>query len=132
MTTPTLHTELRACARGLYFAEAGVELLIHHDCWLHRSDFTDRFVHRGTSITDGAQLAEIDWTAAITALQTGGLPCSSGESRILRLTASLTDGLPVSLRDTITGLDEHNIKLLIGAVLHASGRPSPGNPLIVS
>ena len=35
--------------------------------------------------------------------------CSGGERRIFRLAASLAAGLPVNLRDTLTGLDEHNL-----------------------
>ena len=67
-------------------------------------------------------MASIDWPAAITALDTGNLPCSGGEQRMLRLAASLADGIPVDLRDTLTGLDNHNISLVIAAVLHASGK----------
>jgi hypothetical protein len=126
MTTPTLHAALRACAHGLYPAEAGVELLISHGSFLRRSDFRDRFVHLGTSITDGITLAEIDWPTAITALDSGDLPCSGGEQQILRLAASLANGTPVNLRDTLTGLDHRNIELVITAILHASGRqPEP-------
>jgi len=128
MTAPTLlHAALRACARGLYPAEAGIELLINHATWLRRDDFRDRFIYHGTSITDGlTKLAEIDWPAAITALDYGDLPSSSAEQQILRLAASISDGLPVDLRDTLTGLDRHNINLVITAVLHTSGRP-PNN-----
>jgi hypothetical protein len=130
MTTAGLHAALRACAGGLYPAEAGVELLISHASWLHRSDFRDRFVHLGTSITDGlTTMANIDWPAAITALDAGELPCSGGERRLLRLAASLADGIPVDLRDTLTGLDTRNIALTVTAVLHASGqRPDPQQP----
>ena len=127
MTTPALHAALRACAHGLSPAEAGVELLINHGSFLRRSDFRDHFVHLGTSITDGiTTMAEIDWPTTITALDTGDLPCSGGEHRILRLAASLADGIPVDLRDTLTGLDDRNIELVITAILHASGkRPEP-------
>jgi hypothetical protein len=44
---------------------------------------------------------EIDWPAAVAALDTGGLPCSSGERQILRLAASLAEGIPVDLRDAL-------------------------------
>jgi hypothetical protein len=125
-----LQSALRASAAGIYPAEAGVGLLIGHDTWLHRGDFTAAFVHTGTSITDGiTNMAEVDWPAAISALDAGTLPCSGGEQRMLRLAASLADGTPVSLRDTITGIDHRNIQLLITAILHASGqRPSPKIP----
>lgn len=52
----------------------------------------------------------------------GGLPSSSGERRMLRLAASLADQAPVSLGEAITGIDDHNVALLVKAVLHASGR----------
>jgi hypothetical protein len=125
MTAPTpLHAALRACARGLYPAEAGVELLINHATWLRRDDFRNRFIHHNTSITDSrTKLAQIDWPAAITALDHGHLPTSSTEQQILRLAASIADGLPVDLRDTLTSLDHHNINLVITAILHTSGQP---------
>ena len=71
-------------------------------------------------------MAAIDWDAAITALNSGGLPCSGGERRILQLAASLADGTPVSLRDTVTGLDDHNTARLLTAIRHATGK-LPGN-----
>ena len=116
---------LRACAAGLYPAEAAAELLISHDCFLHRDDFTG-FVHTGTSITDGTTpMAAIDWAAAITALHAGQLPASSGERRILQLAASIAAGIPVSLHDAIPGLDNRNLKLLITAIRHTAGQRPP-------
>lgn len=120
---------LRESAIGIYPLEAGVELLIGHAAWLQRDDFLDAFLRTDTSIIDGSKLASIEWTSAITALDTSTLPCSSGEQRMLRLAASIADGTPVSLRDTLTGLDHRNTSLVITAVLHASGqRPSAVNP----
>jgi hypothetical protein len=122
--------QLRASAAGIYPTEAGTGLLISHDTWLHRDDFTAAFVHTGTSITDGTtKMAEVDWPAAISALDAGTLPCSGGEQRMLRLAASLAGGIPVNLRDTLTGIDDRNIELVITAILHAWGqRPSPQIP----
>ena len=69
---PPLADPLRAWARGIYPDEAGVELLIAHGVFLHRADFTSRFI----SIPgDDAGLAVIDWQAAIAALD-DSLPCS--------------------------------------------------------
>ena len=121
--TPTaaelpLAAQLRARARGIYPDEAGVELLIGHAVFLDRADFTSRFI---TIPGDGAGLAVIDWPAAIAALD-NSLPCSGGENRMLRLAASLAGGIPVNLRDALTGLDGRGIQLVISAVLHASGR----------
>jgi hypothetical protein len=47
---------LRACARGLYPLEAGTGLLIDCGSWLHRDDFTSRFITTGPSISDGVTL----------------------------------------------------------------------------
>lgn len=44
---------------------------------------------------------------------------------MLRITASMADGIPVDLRGTLTGLDDRNVQLLITAVLHASGHRRP-------
>jgi hypothetical protein len=117
-----LARSLRACARGIYPDEAAVELLISHGTFLHRDDFTGRFIGHGTSISDGTMLAAIDWEAAITALSGGELPCSGGEGRILRLSAGLAAGIPADLRDAVTGLDNLNIQRLLTAIRHASGK----------
>ena len=124
-TDPPLADQLRAWARGIYPDEAGVELLIDHATFLHRADFTSRFITT-TSSSDSIGLAAVDWVAAITALE-ASLPCSGGEQRMLRLAASLAGGIPVNLRDALTGIDDCGIQHVIKAVQHASGRrPSPG------
>ena len=118
---PPLAAQLRAWARGIYPDEAGVELLIGHAVFLDRADFTSRFI----SIPGGgAGLAVIDWPAAVAALD-DSLPCSGGENRMLRLAASLAAGIPVNLRDALTGIDDHGIQLVINAVRHASGHRPP-------
>ena len=117
---PPLAGPLRAWARRIYPDEAGVELLIGHATFLHRADFTARFIDTPAS-SDGTPVAVIDWAAAITALD-ASLPCSGGEQRMLRLAASLAGGIPVNLRDALTGIDDRGIQLLIKAVLHASAR----------
>jgi hypothetical protein len=127
VTADHLAAALRACALGLYPLEAGTELLISNATFLHRDDFTSRFIETGTSISDGTTLmAAIDWDAAIAALNAGDLPCSGGEKRILQLSASLAGGIPVDLRDTVTGLDDRNTALLVTAIRHATGK-QPGN-----
>jgi hypothetical protein len=124
MNTDDLTDALRACAAGLYSLEAGTELLISNGTFLRRGDFTTRFITRGTS--GGTPMAAIDWDAAITALNSSDLPCSGGERRILLLSASLAAGTPVSLRDTVTGLDHDNTTRLLTAIRHATGK-RPGN-----
>jgi len=113
-------TALRNHAEGSYCLIAAAELLIAQ-AWLHRTDFTSRFVTVYPSPGSGKPMAVIDWPAAITTLGTS-LPCSGGEQRMLKITASLADGIPVDLRDTITGLDDRNIQLLTTALRRASGK----------
>jgi hypothetical protein len=67
-------------------------------------------------------MAAIDWTAATAALHAGEMPCSGGERRILQLSASLAAGIHVDLRDTVTGLDDHNLARLLLAIRHSAGK----------
>ena len=120
MKADELPAALRACAAGFYPLEAGVSLLISSGTFLHRSDFTSRFIEHATS--SGVPMAAIDWEAAVTALGQGELPCSGGERRVLLLSASLAGGVPVDLRDAATGLDARNIQRLVTAIRHASGK----------
>ena len=119
-----LAAALRACADGFHPAEAAVALLVCSASWLHRDDFRNGYIHSGTSGT--TLMAAIDWPAAIAALDQGGLPGSGGERRVLRLAASLADGIPVDLRDAFTGMDADNVDRAVRAMLHAA-RPSPGS-----
>jgi hypothetical protein len=116
-----LACSLNAGATGLTYAQAGVELLIEHDCWLRRADFTEQFITTGSTIAP--RLAFIDWPAAIAALQAGNLPCSGGERRMLSIAASIAAGTPVDLSDALPGLDTINLALVATAVLHAGGYP---------
>jgi len=120
MTADDLTAALQACAAGLYPLEAGVALLISNGTFLHRDDFTSRFIQHGTS--NGTPMAAIDWDAAAIALASGDLPCSGGERRVLLLSASLAGGIPVDLRDAVTSLDDDNIARLVTAIRHASGK----------
>jgi hypothetical protein len=117
-----LSAALRAQADGLHASEAAAELLITHASWLHRDDFLSQFVHTSTGLTSGILMASIEWPEAISALHAGHLPCSAGENRMLRIIASLADGIPVNLRETRTGLDAANISRVASAVRHAGGQ----------
>ena len=116
-----LAAALRLWAKGLFSTEAAVELLIGHGTWLYREDFLEIAVEFGREIADGVVLAAVDWAAAVAALEAGGLPCSGGEGRILRLAASIGGGIAVSLGSALPGLDERNIAEVARAVLHAAG-----------
>jgi hypothetical protein len=108
---------LLASACGIHPLEAGTGLLIDCGSWLHSEDFTSRFITAGTSISDGVTpLAATDWEA-------GELPASGGERRILLLAASIAGGIPVSLYDTLPGIDRRNASLVVSAVAHAAGLP---------
>ena len=67
-------------------------------------------------------MAWIDWDAVITALDSGDLPASGGEQRIVRIAASLASDHPGSLRDAIPGLDQRNLRLVTSAIRHAAGQ----------
>ena len=108
-------------AKGLLFLEAAVELLIGHRSWLSREDFRAVAVESGQAVFGGPQMAAVDFGAAVGALEAGVLPCSGGEGRVLRIAASLAVGVPVDLREAVTGLDERNVVLAVAAVLHAAG-----------
>ena len=113
---------LRAGARAIHPLEAGTGLLIDGGSWLHREDFTSRFITIGTSVSDGTTvLAATDWEAAIAALYAGELPASGGERRMLLLAASIASGIPVSLYDVLPGIDRRNASLVVNAVTHAAG-----------
>jgi hypothetical protein len=120
MTDDDLAAALHACAAGLYPLEAGVALLAASRAFLHRADFAGKFIEHGTS--GGTAMAAIDWDAAAAALSQGELPCSGGERRIFLLSASLAGGIPVDLGDAVTGLDDRNIRRLVTAIFHASGK----------
>jgi hypothetical protein len=106
-------------AKGLLACEAAVELLIGHRWWLVRDDF---LVHvefcRGFH---GESMAAIDWRAAWTALEDGHLPCSSGEGQILRVAASIAEGVPIDLCDAVTSLDAVNLNHVVQALMVAGG-----------
>jgi len=117
-----LSEALRAGACGLYPLEAGTNLLIECDSWLHRDDFTSRFISTGPSISDRVTLlAATDWEAAVTALHAGELPASGGERRMLLLAASIAAGTPVSLNDALPGIDRRTAGLVVKAIAHATG-----------
>jgi hypothetical protein len=117
-----LTAALRAHAHGLPCCEAAVELLISHASWLRRKEFLHRFVHTAPGPIDDTPTAAIDWPEAIDALDRGQLACSGGEGRMLRLAASLAEGIPVDLRDVLTSLDRSNAERVTHALKRASGR----------
>jgi hypothetical protein len=93
---------------------------------LLRGDFVGEFIESGESFIDGTPMAFVDWPAAVVALGAGRLPCSGGEGQILRIAASIAEGVPVDLQNAVSGLDEASIVLVAQVVLHAAGYRDAG------
>ena len=99
--------------------QAAVELLIGHRWCLVRDDFLSYVACcRGFG---GEAMAAIDWPAVWAAVEDGHLPCSRGEGQVLRVAASVAEGVPVDLREVATCLDAVNSVLVARAVLIAGG-----------
>jgi len=99
--------------------EAAVELVIGHRSWLVRDDFLG-YVESCCGF-HGESMAAIDWRAAWVALEDGQLPCSRGERQILRVAASLAEGVPIDLCDAVSGLDAVNLGRVARALTGAGG-----------
>ena len=113
---------LEDTAAGISADAAATGLLIRHDHFLHQPGFR-RIITAGSSICSGQPVAVIRWKAAVHALDTGYLPCSSSEAAVLRIAASLGDDtIPVHLRAVLGGLDRRNITLVTDAITTANGR----------
>jgi len=113
---------LHAHARGIYPSEAAVALVIDHQYWLTRADFLTGFTGTFPGFTDGTPMAAVCWPEAVAALDRGQLSGSGSENRILRLAASLADGIPVDLQSAVSGLDDTNLQHVVTAIRHAAGR----------
>jgi hypothetical protein len=112
---------LQDTAAGLCADTAAVALIARHGHFLHQPGFR-RIIAAGSSISTGEPVTVIRWKAAIHALKTGRLPCSSSEQAILRIAASLGDeDTPVHLRQVLGGLDQRNIALVTAAITAANG-----------
>ena len=112
---------LRVWAKGLLCTEAAVELLVGHRSWLVREDFLAVAVEFGWETFSGQVMAAVDFEAAAGALEAGVLPCAGSEGQILRLAASIAGAAAIDLGSALSGLDEGNVALVAGAVLHAAG-----------
>ncbi|MCX4859661.1 hypothetical protein OG426_22905 [Streptomyces canus] len=96
-------------------------MLVGHEQWLRRDDFVAEFIEVVPALTDGTPMAFVDWSRVAARLKRGRLACSSGESQVLRLCASLAEGVPVDLADALTSLDAPTVVLVADAVLRAGG-----------
>ena len=122
--TEAITAALRAYVVGFPADQAGIELLIGHGGFLTRPAVT-RFVDTFACISDGTPMTQIDWQCLHTAWHQGQLAVSGGQWRILKVAASLTAGTAVSLPDTLPGLYDRNLRLVLTAIRHAVGQPSP-------
>ena len=78
-------------------------------------------MHTSTSTSTSTTLIAWIGDAALSALHDGRIPLSGGEQCSLQL-AIIAEGFPISLRDTLPGLDNRNLKLLVTAIRHAAGQ----------
>jgi len=83
-------------------------------------------VEFGEGIADGVVPAGVDWESAVAGLDSGRLPCSSSEGQMLRVAASIAEGVRLDLGSALSGLDERNVTLVAAAVLHAAGHRDIG------
>lgn len=109
--------ELREWARGMTTLEAATEMLI-------RAGFADE--SRPWIRYDELRRRHwVDFEAIPDA--TGGM--SGGETRFLRIAASLGADVPVILGDEITGLDRTRVQLVLAGIAHAAGMAAEGRTL---
>lgn len=113
-----VHEALRRWAKGLYPLEAGVELLIRafdgrfanpSQPWVQQGD------DPGWWWIDVEQMTEDNYGAL-----------SGGETRLLRIAASLLGGPPVDLSRNLAGLDRQHLQLVLDAIAHAGGSHERG------
>lgn len=119
LTIAELQDALRNWARGLYGAEAAVELLIGHGTWLRRADFRKaiRLNREG-----GTTYAYIDSSRVRQMLSADQLAGSSSELGMLALACGLLDtSTPDQIGSMISNLDSVNLGLLMQAMARARG-----------
>lgn len=116
MSRERMNQALRAWAAGHSPDVAAVELLIAHNCWLHRSDFR-RYLETGHT-ADGQELTAIDWEGLLE-VRNRGLIASSSEIAVLDIALSLAAGKYVSLADVL-GLDATNTAAVATALVRAA------------
>ena len=126
MSAPAMPAAQLACllagtAAGLCADTAAVALIAGHGHFLHQPGFR-RVIAAGTSMLTGEPAAVIRWRAAVRALDTGRLPCSTSEEAVLRIAASPGDpAIGVHPRQVLGGLDRRNITLVTDAITAANG-----------
>lgn len=103
---------LRAGAKGIYPAEAAVELLIRHG----RAPLDQVPWVQYDEDDDGRAFLDVE------AMLEGTRGYSGSERRIIQIVASLySEAHPVALEDVVSGLDRENMVLVLAALAHANG-----------
>ena len=117
-----VHEALRRWAKGLYPLEAGVELLIR-GCGGRFANPGQPWIQQGDDPgwwwMDAERMNEDNYSAL-----------SGGETRLLRIAASLLGGLPVDLSRNLAGLDREHVELVLSAFARASGSNEQGWPAL--
>lgn len=108
-------------AQGGLCAEAAAMVIAGQRTWLARDDFVAAYLDTFPALGDATTMAVIDWDGALAAIDTATLVCSSGEEQMLRIAASLAAGAPIDLSSVLTGLDNHNLGVVLAAIAHAGG-----------
>jgi hypothetical protein len=85
-----------------------------------------RFVGLVPGEGGGVALAMVSWRAAVLELEAGRLPCSDSDGCVLRIAASIANGVAVDLGECLSTLDEADVGLVVAAVRRAGGRATPG------
>lgn len=111
--TRSVPADLRAWAKGIYPTEAAVHLLLQA--------FDGRFARPGwpwiMATESGSYYLDAE---RLSDDHIGGL--SGGERRVLAITRSLLGEQPVDLADALTGLDRPTTRIVVDALVHATGR----------
>jgi hypothetical protein len=123
---PDLPERLRCWAKGYGPASAGVELLIAHQRWIHRSDFVAACVDlfEGYDYLDGlAPMACVLWDRVPRYVHRPEVMCTESMGCVLALAAELCGadtGTP--LDELLTNLDDDDAALVLDAILRLMDR----------
>lgn len=101
----------RRWAKGLYPLEAGVELLVQA--------FDGRFANSSQPWVQQGVAPGWWWIDAEQMTEDNYGALSGGETRLLRIAASLLGGPPVDLSSNLAGLDGQRLQLVLNAIAHA-------------
>jgi len=116
-------------ASGRDTCEASIRLLVAHGVWPVRLAAAEFVELSDEDEPEEPRYAWVGWRHAVAALEAGTLTGGSGsDNRVLRIAASLSElGVPVDLADAVTGLDRHNLALVLA---RTSTRTTPPQPCL--